>query len=66
MPNVSQSRNCFLVWPVMSSESGAALRECSADHHGEVVESEVASGVAPHLAGRFLESMRQMQRSMRW
>ena len=38
----------------------------SVDRHGEVEESEVASEVAPHLAGRFLGSMRQMEGGLRW
>ena len=32
----------------------------SADNHGEVLEFEAVSGVALHLAGRFLGKIRQM------
>lgn len=39
----------------------------SVDHHGEVVESGVASAVAPHLAGRFLGSTKQIEGGgLRW
>lgn len=37
----------------------------SVDHHVEVVEFGVASGVAPHLAGRFLGNTRQMEGFLR-
>lgn len=38
----------------------------SVDHHGDVVEFEVATGVALHLAGRFLGRTRQMEGGLRW
>lgn len=38
----------------------------SVDHHGELVEVGVVSGVVPHLAGRFLGSMRQMEGGLSW